>query len=133
VIVVDAGVVIGVATPGDPHGHSARSALAAARAQDEDLVLPASAYAEVLVHPFRLGGEAVWRVDRFVDRLPMRIHPIGSAVAKAAARLRARHGHLLPLPDAFVIATAEVLAADTVLTTDRAWPSLEVPVTVLRP
>jgi PIN domain nuclease of toxin-antitoxin system len=84
-------------------------------------VLPASAYAETLVEPHERGPGAVRQVDAFLAALPARVEAIDAKVAKAAARLRARHSRL-KLPDAMVIATAELLKADRVLTTDRGWP-----------
>lgn len=86
------------------------------------MVLPASAYAEALVGPMARGEEAVRIVDDFVARLPLGVEPMTVDVARAAARLRARYGRRLRLPDALVVATAEVLAADVLITTDRGWP-----------
>ena len=43
-------------------------------------------------------------------------------IAVAAAALRANHA-ALKLPDALVVATASVLGADRLLTTDRGWPT----------
>jgi hypothetical protein len=37
------------------------------------------------------------------------------------------------LPDALVLATAEVLGADRVLTTDAGWPDTEVAVRIVGP
>jgi len=37
------------------------------------------------------------------------------------------------LPDALVVATAVVLGADRILTTDAGWPRLTMPVTIVRP
>lgn len=50
--------------------------------------------------------------------------PVDEAVAVVAARLRARH-RFLRQPDAFVLATADVAAAETVLTADKRWPRLD--------
>ncbi len=94
-------------------------------------MLPASAYAEILVAPHRRGGEAVATVDAFVDALPAAVEPATRAVAAQAAELRARHGARLRLPDALVVATAVVLGARRVLTTDAGWPDLPVPVEIV--
>lgn len=96
-----------------------------------DLVLPASAYAECLVSPHRRGPDAVAVVDRFVDALPARVELADRSIAAAASALRATHGTALRLPDALVIATALVLGADRILTTDAGWPAVAVPVEVL--
>jgi len=89
--------------------------------RSEDLVLPASAYAEILVAPLRRGPEAVAKARQVMTHLGIRIEPLTSEVADRAATLRARHDSLR-LPDALVLATGEALEADAVLTADRAWP-----------
>jgi len=62
-------------------------------------------------------------VRRLLARFPIRLEPLGEEIAEAAARLRARHGDDLLLPDALVVATAVVTKADRLVTTDRRWPS----------
>lgn len=120
--VLDAGVLIGFLDGADSHHESARRALEAAQARGDDLALPASAFAECLVGPERRGGDAVAAVLAFVDELPIEVVALDAEIAAVAARLRARHGTRLRLPDALVIATAVVLEADVLVTTDRAWP-----------
>lgn len=126
-VVLDAGVVIAVASAQDPFHAAAVDALRQARRRGEGLVLPAVAYAETLVHPFRRGEDAVKRVDDFLAQMPIRLAPVDEAVARAAARLRAAH-RTLRMPDALVIATAVVLKARIVLTTDAEWPDAGVTV-----
>jgi predicted nucleic acid-binding protein len=130
-IVLDAGVVIGLLDAGDSHHAGARAALTALLADAHDLVLPASAYAECLVSPSRRGPDAVAIVDQFLDTLPARIEPVSRTIAAAAAGLRARHGPALRLPDALVVATALELDAEAIVTTDARWPSLTVRVSVV--
>jgi predicted nucleic acid-binding protein len=118
--VVDASVVIAVLDSKDAHHASATEALRAARMQRESIVvLPASAYAEVLVHPARAGGQAIAIVREFCTE-QLAIEPLSSEIAEAAAQLRARYEGLR-LPDALVVATAETLRADRLLTADRRW------------
>lgn len=49
-----------------------------------------------------------------------RVEPLTVTIAEAASRLRAQHGSLR-LPDALVIATAETLSADALVTADKRW------------
>jgi predicted nucleic acid-binding protein len=129
VTVIDAGIVIAVLDRDDAHYAAARQAVASARVTDA-LVLPASAYAEVMVLPHRLGAAIARRTDGLIDGLA-RIEPVSRQVATTAARLRAQHGRSLKLADALVIATAETLHADRVLTTDRGWPKVNVRVEIV--
>jgi len=119
-IVLDASVVIAHLDPDDALHASATSTLLEC-AQD-DLRLPASAYAESLVDPARKG-----RLDETRDALAalqLEVVPIDRAVAERAASLRA-HERGLRLPDALVLACGELLGADAVLTADRRWRRFE--------
>ena len=118
IVVVDASVVIALLDGGDAH-HAAAVATLAGMGR-ERLILPASAYAEILVDPWRRGADAVAVIRRFVTDLGIHIEPLTPDIAERAARLRARHG-ALRLPDALVLATADALDA-IALTCDRAWP-----------
>ncbi len=92
----------------DRHHRRAVAALTASRG--ESLVLPASAYAEILVGPARRGVEAVAVVDEVLAALAIHVEPVTREAAGRAAVLRAGHGPLR-LPDALVLATGDVLAA----------------------
>ncbi|MBK5221774.1 MAG: PIN domain-containing protein [Acidimicrobiia bacterium] len=120
-IVVDAGVVIGFLDSNDAHHDSARAALGDAIVGRHRLSIPVSALAEVLVGPSRSGDDAVAVVRELLDRVPIEIVDLDDRIATVAARLRARH-RSLKLPDALVIATAAVVDADLLITTDRGWP-----------
>jgi len=131
--VLDAGVVIAVLDAHDAHHAAAREAVAAARERGDRLLLPASAYAETLVAPMRdsaAGGESV---DGFLDALPAAVEPATREIASRAAALRAVHGNRLRLPDALVVATAIVLGANRVVTTDGRWPDVGIRVEVIGP
>jgi len=130
--VLDAGVVIAVLDAGDVHHAAAAKALSDARDQGDELVIPVSAYAECLVAPSWSGPAAVATVNRFIDALPARVEPATRDIGAAAASLRASHGPSLRLPDALVVATAVVLEANRIITTDARWPALTVRVEVLR-
>lgn len=131
--VLDAGVIIAILDASDVHHRAAAHAVTVARERGDMLVLPASAYAECLVSPYRRGPEAVAIVDSFVDALPARVEPISRRIASQAAELQAQHTGRLRLPDALVVATAIALGADQVVTTDSRWPALSVTVDVLVP
>ena len=129
--VLDAGIVIAALAPEDVHHASAVPALEAITGRGDQLAIPASALAAVLVHPYRAGTGAVETVERFVDALPARVEPLTRPMARAAAEARARHGRSLPFPDALIVGTATVLHAEEILTTDRGWPAIGRPVTVV--
>lgn len=129
-VVVDSGVVIAILDAHDAHHVAARAAIAALSPADE-LILPVSAYSEVMVHPYQDGPDEVALVDGLVDALPARVEPASRQIARAAAELRARHDRLLRLPDALVIGTALVIGADRIVTTDARWPSVGISVDVL--
>ena len=127
-VVLDAGVIIGALDSADEHHQASVTALAGLLR--DDLVVPASVLAEVLVRPCSRGPKVVQSVERFLGDLGARIHPLDERVAHAAARLRAAHASVR-LPDALTVGTAAVLGG-TVLTTDKRWPQqLGVPVTLL--
>ena len=119
--VLDAGIVIAVLSARDAHHGPARAALGALRRAGHELALPASAYAEALVEPFEHDANSAREIDEFLAALPAHVAQVDRQTANAAAQLRARH-RSLKLPDALVIATAETLQADQVMTTDRGWP-----------
>jgi predicted nucleic acid-binding protein len=129
--IIDAGVVIAVLDSSDAHHSASVDALRTCRASGDALVVPASAYAEALVGPSRRGADAVATVDAFLDALPVVIEPATREVAREAAALRARHGRALRLPDALVLATATVVGADQILTTDAGWPETGAPVRII--
>jgi predicted nucleic acid-binding protein len=131
VTVLDAGVVIALLERRYVHHRAAREAIRAARQRGDDLILPASAYSEALVGAIRRGTESADKVDAFVDELPARIEPASRAIASEAAHLRAARGRTLRLPDALVLATARILEADRVLTTDAGMPGVGVTVELI--
>ncbi len=121
---LDAGVMIGFLDASDAHHQAARVVLDAALEAGDHLAMAASAFAECLVGPARRGDEAIATVRSLIERVPITIVPLDVDIATTAARLRARH-RALRLPDALVIATASVAAADQLLTTDHSWPSTD--------
>lgn len=116
-LILDASIAIAFLDRSDDHHERAVEAIAGSRS--EERILPASAYSELLVRAYRTGDHAVAAIDRLISDFVIRIHAIDAGTARRAAELRAAHASLR-LPDALVIATAEVLNG-TILTADRSW------------
>lgn len=114
---LDASALIALLDPSDAHHQSARTAFEAHA--DDDLRIAAHTLAEALVHPARAGRERDAR--RLIGALEITVDPIDEQVAVAAARLRAKHGSALRMPDALVLAHADQHRAKTVLTADARW------------
>jgi predicted nucleic acid-binding protein len=94
---LDTSVLIALLNPGDVHHQAARASL----------------------DPARAGKERAAR--RLIASLEIAVDPVNEAVAIAAARLRAQHGGALRMPDALVLAYADVCKAKRVLTADARW------------
>jgi predicted nucleic acid-binding protein len=117
-VVLDASVVIGFLDPKDALHRACVDAFAAH--QRDELVIPVTVYAEILVAPFRVGAEAVSEVEAFLTDFAIRIGQITPSMARAAVKLRSgKRG--LRLPDALVIAFGDENEADAVLTSDQEW------------
>ncbi len=116
-IALDTSVLIALLDPDDRHHQAARASLDAHA--DDDLRIPAHMLAEALVHPARAGKDRQAR--RLIASLEIAVDPIDEGVAVAAARLRARHGSALRMPDALALAYADVHKAKSILTADASW------------
>lgn len=125
---LDASIVISIATPDDAKQADAIAALDVRRA--DELLLPASAYAETLVWPMKIGERAVRKLDRFLAEMRVEIAPISAEIARRAAELRSRR-RAIELGDALVIATGDVLDVDEILTGDRSWRRVSPRVTLV--
>ena len=128
-VVLDTSIVIAFLDPDDALHEAAVQALA--DRQHDELIVPASAYAEMLVGPYRSGAKAVAEIESFLADFAIRIEPITATIARAAARLRGR-SKSLRLPDALVLATAEEFGAALVLTGDASLARSSRRVTVVR-
>lgn len=117
-MILDASVIVGVLDAHDPHHERSVHALRAAGTSD--LVVPAVAYAEVMVGAFRRPKAAIEPAEGFFRQVITRIEPVGEAIAREAARIRAKHP-ALSLTDALTISTGEALDAERVLTADLRW------------
>lgn len=76
--------------------------------------------AELLVRPFRAGPHALATAEGFLRFFgEIRVAEVSYAIAREAARIRAVTG--ISMPDALILATATVHAADVIVTDDRRW------------
>ncbi|HEV2122225.1 MAG TPA: PIN domain-containing protein [Chloroflexota bacterium] len=127
-VILDASVVIAFLDANDVHHDQAVTAFA--NCQTNELVIPASVYAEILVGPYRRGSEAVAALEQFLVDFAVRIESISAEIARRAALLRSQQASLR-LPDALVLATGDILDAMTVLTADTAWAKISSRVRVI--
>ena len=102
-VVLDANVAIAFLDPTDASHGLAVDHLGSAIARGDELLIPASAYAETLVRPMRDGRDDEY--ERFVDCAGVTVMPLDRDLARSAARLRAKR-RSLALGDALVLATA---------------------------
>jgi predicted nucleic acid-binding protein len=129
-VVLDASVVIAFLDPDDAFHDAAVAALG--EHQHDELLIPLSGYAEILVAPYRRGKEAVAEVEAFLADFAIRIEAPTPAIARDAAQLRGA-SRSIRLPDALVLATADELEADIVLTGDESWARISGRVTLIQP
>ena len=125
-IIIDASVVIALLDPADALHATARREFD--QVAGEELALPASALAETLVAPARAGK--LEEARQRIQALELLIADVDEDVALEAARWRGRHGRLR-VPDALVLATAEVLNASLLLTGDANWKDISSRVRVI--
>jgi predicted nucleic acid-binding protein len=118
--VVDSSVIIAFLDPSDTLHEPA---LAALSRREAEFIAPATVFAEVLVRPNRVGAEEAARIERLFDELPILVRSVDRRIAARAAQLRAATS--VPLGDAVVLATGDVLDADAVLTGDRRWRTID--------
>lgn len=118
-VVLDASVLAAFLDPEHQRHAAAREALDVA--EDVQLVLPATAYAEVLAAVYRESRRAVLRVQARIEELEIIVVPVTGEMAERAAFLRSRRKTGPKLGDLLVIAAGDVLRADAVLTARRTW------------
>ena len=150
---LDTSIVIAALNRDDTLHRAAGQALRAERDRHA-LAISALTYAEILVGPLRVGGDAVQVVERFAAQL--RIIDLTPDIARLAAELRAggravevverfaaqvriadlspdiarraaelRASRGLKLPDAVIVATGLGLGAVVILTADARWKGIE--------
>ncbi|MDQ3677777.1 MAG: PIN domain-containing protein [Actinomycetota bacterium] len=84
-------------------------------ATGDRMILAASVYAEILVHPLKRGTDQA--IDEFITAIGADVIAIDRDIARRAAQLRASD-NALRLPDALTLATALATGAD-LLTLDQ--------------
>ena len=104
-VALDADAVIGFLDRSDALHESARAAVEESLAGGERLVVSAVTYAEVLTGAL-LGRHDEAPVRGFFEELVSEVLPVDAAVAEVAARSRA--STRLRMPDALVLASAEL-------------------------
>jgi len=128
-VVLDSSLLLGLLDSSDAHHAGALESLAAAAEAGEEIILPASVLAEVLVGAARQGPSVRDNVERRLLASVDRLHPVDRDVAVHAAGVRAAH-RAVRLPDALVIATGRALGA-AVLTADKALAKVDARVRVV--
>lgn len=123
-VVLDTSVVLALLDPEDALHSPAATAVRRCHAAGDRLALPAVVLAELLVGAARRGEDELRTRHHQITAAFGSPVPVDAAVAVAAASLRARH-RSLRMPDALVLATAEVTAAEVVLTGDKQWAALD--------
>jgi predicted nucleic acid-binding protein len=115
-VALDADVVIAFLDASDDNHERAVGALRPRLAAGADLIVGASAYAEVMVRPLQRGTAAT--VDEFLDAIGATVLAVDRPVARRAAQLRARH-RSLRLPDALSLASALMSDAELLTFDER--------------
>jgi predicted nucleic acid-binding protein len=103
--------------------HAAADARIRELAGRDALIVSVITYAELLTGA-ALGHHAGPVVRGFFRDLVDEVHPVDRAVAERAAELRAARTSLR-LPDALILATADLRKADVVITGDRHWTNVD--------
>jgi predicted nucleic acid-binding protein len=103
-LILDASVLIGLLDTADTHHDRAIDDVEAADREGRQLLLPASAYSEMLVAFAR--ARRLEDARRAITAMGITIVSLTDTIAERAAELRAHHARLR-LPDAIVLATAQ--------------------------
>lgn len=121
-ILLDSTVIVGFLDADDAL-HEAAVARFREIAGDDRLLASIISYAEVMTG-VGLGHHSKEDVEGFFDAFVSELLPVDRPVAARAAELRADRKSL-PMPDALILATADLQAdVDTVLCADADWPKV---------
>jgi predicted nucleic acid-binding protein len=115
-LILDASVLIGLLDSADAHHERAVRDVEGADLAGHAIGTPASAYSEVLVAFARAGRIADGRDA--IAAMGIAVEPLTASMAEHAAKLRAQHKQLR-LPDAMVLACAQVTGADLLTYDER--------------
>ena len=114
-VALDADVLIAFLDASDEQHQRAIDLLRPRLAGGDRIVIAASVYAEILVHPLKRGSDQA--IDDFLSAIGADVVAVDRDIARRAAQLRATH-RSLRLPDALSLATAHATKAD-LLTLDQ--------------
>lgn len=114
-VALDADVLIAFLDASDDQHQRAIDILRPRLAAGDRIVVGASVYAEILVHPLKRGSDQA--IDDFLTAIGADIVAVDRDIARRAAQLRATHPSLR-LPDALSLATAHATKSD-LLTLDQ--------------
>lgn len=119
-VALDTSVVVALFDPTDVHHVEVREDLRVRAVAHPDYLVSVVVLAESLVGAAKLGtGKLARARSSFAEAFGV-AREVDEQVAEAAAVLRAQHSWLR-LPDALILATAQIEGADVVLTVDRRW------------
>jgi predicted nucleic acid-binding protein len=115
-VALDADVLIAFLDASDDQHERAIDLLRPRLAAGDRIVVGASVYAEILVHPLKRGSDQA--IDDFLTAIGADIVAVDRDIARRAAQLRATHPSLR-LPDALSLATAHATKSDLVTLDQR--------------
>jgi predicted nucleic acid-binding protein len=104
--------------------HAAADARVREFAGRDTLIVSVITYAELLTGA-GVGHHALSAVRGFFEQLIDEIYSVDRAVAERAAELRSQTPSL-KMPDALILATADLRDADLVITGDDRWTSIDI-------
>ncbi|MGH2899818.1 MAG: type II toxin-antitoxin system VapC family toxin [Solirubrobacteraceae bacterium] len=108
-VALDADVLIAFLDASDDQHQRAIDLLRPRLAAGARIVIAASVYAEILVHPLKRGSDQA--IDDFLTAIGADVVAVDRDIARRAAQLRATH-RSVRLPDALSLATAHAAEAD---------------------
>jgi len=127
--VLDASVLIALLDEKDVGRPVARAAVDEAK-RDHDLLIPATAFSESIVTPYRRSQRDGETAEAALAALGQPVD-VSRDIASRAAQLRATRQ--IKQPYALILATAMQVSAEQILTLDRRWRVVDARVRLLEP